>query len=323
MKKLLLVGAAALAFAAAPSAVLADPPSGDPPGCGLGTGGDDDNDNTGNGCPGGSGGAGGDGGAGGSGGTGVGIGIGVGVGTGGDATIGDITTSSSASATGGAGGSATATAGGGSATIEEGAVDNTNVNTAVNSTDVEVDTTNIQGQQQGQLQGQLQGQVSVNENDNSNSADNSSTNDSSASSSGNTTTVTTITKNPRQHRNVHTAYAPTVVGAGGSDSCLGSVSGGGQTGLFGISLGGTTKDRACQRIKYSRRAEELGMPDVACQMLALDDEFAEALRRAAKTCDMSQFAARMLPVQPTVPVDNAVIPQPTPVQVPSYGQRGN
>jgi hypothetical protein len=110
------------------------------------------------------------------------------------------------------------------------------------------------------------------------------------------------------------------------------MSGGGQTGLFGISLGGTTRDEACRTIKLSRRAEELGMPDVACQILALDPKFNEGLRRAGRGCGMDQFAGRMVPVTaavPSVPVGDAVVPQPvqiapTPVQPPytGSGERG-
>lgn len=304
----------AVLLAAAPA--MASNPNGDIPGCdpsGSQPQKCGDTNVGGNGGNGGNGGAGGNGGNGGignggAGGTGVGVGVGIGIGQGGNATA----TGGNASATGG---NATA--------------NNTNSNT------------------QGQLQGQLQGQIatggnSTNTNDNSSSASatggqggsvagsGNSSNSNNSAASGNTTNVSTVTKTKveRPYRNVATAYAPTVVGAGGSDSCLGSMSGGGQTGLFGLSLGGTTKDEACRTIKLSRRAEELGLPDVACQILALDPKFNEGLRRAGRDCSLSNFEGRMVPVSAatTTAVGGAVtvspVQEPTPVQVPAYPERG-
>jgi hypothetical protein len=361
-KTLLLAAVAALALGASPSVATTNPNDPGPlPGCSpsgqtpqkcdepttppvIVDGGD-----------GGAGGAGGDGGTG----VGVGVGVGVGIGEGGNVTVGDTTLTntltgtqttnvttgdvtntatggtSTSTATGGSVGDTTATGGtvgdisvgGSSATIAEGAVTNT-----------------VTGGTGGAVHVAEGAVTSDNSNENSNVNDNASTATSSVAGSGNSTNSNTasagnnsgnssvnvshsnVSNYRRAHRTVATAYAPTVVGAGGNDSCLGSSSGGAQTGLFGISLGGTRKDVACQRIKYSRRAEELGLPDVACRVLANDVEFARALIAAGRDCSMQQFQARMLPVQQTIPVGDAIIPlpQPTPVQVPTYnpGERG-
>lgn len=307
MKTMRYAAIAAILLAAAPAA-MANPNDGGPlPGCSpSGQNPPKCDDSTPN-DPGNPGNGGGNGGNGGNG-TGVGVGVGIGIGGGAD-------------------------------------VDNTNTNT----------NTNTQGQLQGQIAtggnatggnatgGSVTGSGnSTNTNDNSSSASatggtssatggsSTSTNSNNSAASGNTTNVATTnkTKVERPYRYVGTAYAPTVVGAGGSDSCLGSMSGGGQTGLFGLSLGGTTKDEACRTIKLSRRAEELGLPDVACQILALDPKFNEGLRRAGRDCSLSNFEGRMVPTgaTATVPVGGAavipVIQQATPVQVPAYPERG-
>lgn len=204
---------------------------------------------------------------------------------------------------------------GGTATIEEGAISNTNTATATGGGGgtLNVASGAIAGGAGGS--GGQGGSASAN---NSNNANNSSS-----------VIVEGDRAAKRPYRNVATAYAPTVVGAGGSDSCLGSAAGGVSTGLFGISLGGTKKDEACRTIKLSRRAEELGMPDVACQILGLDPKFAEGLRRAGRDCAMSNFQGRMLPVgaTQTMPVGDAVIPQPvrideTPIQPMGGPERG-
>jgi hypothetical protein len=81
---------------------------------------------------------------------------------------------------------------------------------------------------------------------------------------------------------VSTAYAPAL--SSGFDSCEGSTSAGLVTRAVGISLGGTRRDKTCELIKLGREAAQMGMPDVQCQLLALDVRFNEALRRSGRSC---------------------------------------
>ena len=106
------------------------------------------------------------------------------------------------------------------------------------------------------------------------------------SSSTNTHTYTA----DRQYRYVAPAYAPTVMPSFGNDSCQGSVSAGVGTGIVNLSFGKTTIDANCQRIKLSRRLEELSLPDVACTLLALDLQVAEAMKLAQRTCGLENFS---------------------------------
>lgn len=340
MKKIYLL-AAVVALSASPALATNDkdplpgctPSGGTPPKCDTG----------GNGGAGGNGGNGGAGGAGGSA-TGVGIGVGVGIGTGGNATA----TGGNASAIG-TGGSANASNTnsnvavggvglGGSATIEEGAIRNTNTNTNLNAN--ENNNSNTQGQLQGQQQSigdttavssSVSGVSNSGNSSNSNNANNSSNNSSSnaASSSGNTTNVTVEGDNTTYEARripVSTAYAPALTS--GLDTCAGSLSGGVQTGVFGLSLGGTKSDQTCQLIKLGREAAQMGMPDVQCQLLALDKRFNEALRRANRSCNLPAGGAVIGVVQPAPAPAASTVSQPTPVTTPAtpvepvFGERG-
>lgn len=81
---------------------------------------------------------------------------------------------------------------------------------------------------------------------------------------------------------VHTAYAAPLTS--GLDTCLGSASAGVQTGVLGVSFGGTKVDANCVRLKNANAMKALGMPDVACELVAKDDEVRDALARAGRAC---------------------------------------
>lgn len=112
-----------------------------------------------------------------------------------------------------------------------------------------------------------------NSNDMSNNSNNSSQNN----------TNVNIQQNQRRIP-VSTAYAAPLTAS--MDTCLGSVTAGGQTQLFGISVGGTKRDKNCELIKLAREAGQMGMADVQCQLLSMDERFAEALRRSGRTCEL-------------------------------------
>jgi hypothetical protein len=179
---------------------------------------------------------------------------------------------------------------------------NSNDNTATSTSSVVASLINQQGQAQSQRQNQTQSQSSVNTNVNANVNTNSNSNvsaanatggsaranatggDSSTNNSGNSTVnVQGDTYNMRRIP-VSTAYAPALTS--GIDTCSGSFSAGAQTGVFGISFGGTKHDGTCELIKLGREAAQMGMPDVQCQILALDPRFNEALRRAKRSCNL-------------------------------------
>jgi hypothetical protein len=85
-------------------------------------------------------------------------------------------------------------------------------------------------------------------------ADDAGTNNGNGS---NNTTVTSVV--PRQ---VATAYAASLTS--GQDVCVGSLSGGAQTGIFGLSLGGTKTDDNCVLIKQVQLLQQLGFQQAAC-----------------------------------------------------------
>ncbi len=306
MKKLTITALLASAFAYV-TPVYADPPVNEPPGCeASGEQPQKCGDNT----------------ATATGGTGIGIGIG----TGGDA-------SSTATATGG-----NAVATGGNAVAAGG--------------------TAIQGQQQGQLQGQQQGQSQSlnNSNTNANSNKNTNTNTNlsasvssatggSVTGSGNSTNTNTATggsggaggsgqassdnsvvvegDNTDYHARripVATAYAPQM--ASGYDTCSMGTSIGGQSTLFGLSLGMTRHDKVCETLKLSRELKAQGFGYEACQLMVNEDpRVAAAFKSTGRFCTTATVEATAV-VQPQQPVVNAVATQPSPVQPPFTGERG-
>ena len=160
--------------------------------------------------------------------------------------------------TGGAGGSSSSTS--------------TNTNT----------NTNTQSQNQGQKQGQQQ---SIS---NSGNSHNTNTNTlstgastSEASNNGNGSNNTEI--NYQNYRApVNTAYAPSLTS--GFDTCLGSVSGGVQTQILGLSGGGTKVDKNCVLIKQVHLLKEMGMNNAACIRAHDDADMARAMDAAGVDC---------------------------------------
>lgn len=84
---------------------------------------------------------------------------------------------------------------------------------------------------------------------------------------------------------VATAYAASLTS--GADTCLGSVSGGAQTQIFGFSLGGTKRDKGCDLIKQTHLLMELQQNRAACIRAQLKEEGAlikEAMKEAGAEC---------------------------------------
>jgi hypothetical protein len=108
---------------------------------------------------------------------------------------------------------------------------------------------------------------------NTNSNNENSNNDSSQSTYyHNSTSIS----NP----NVPSVNIPTVYRGNQSDSCLGSAQGGANTGAFSFSLGSTTRDLNCERIKNVRLLISIGLKDAAVALLMQDSAFASAISTA-------------------------------------------
>lgn len=186
-----------------------------------------------------------------------------------------------------------------------------------NTNDVRNTNTNITGPSTS-TSGAISGSLSNSTNDNSNSANNSSRN--TADVDVNVEGDTYINKQRRIP--VSTAYAPALTS--GIDTCLGSLSGGAQTGVFGISFGGTKVDATCERIKLGREAAAMGMPDVQCHVLAQDPRFLKALEASGRSCalpaSVSAAPAPLSSQNPVIRYENKPVVQPTPVN-PVYGSK--
>ncbi len=87
---------------------------------------------------------------------------------------------------------------------------------------------------------------------------------------------------------VSTAYAAPLTS--GIDTCLGSASAGVQTGILGVSLGGTKRDRICETIKLSRELHHMGMREGAVQLLCNDVRVRVAMRNAGTPCEAVTYA---------------------------------
>jgi hypothetical protein len=140
-----------------------------------------------------------------------------------------------------------------------------------------------------------------------------------AASAQDTGNVQGVTQNYESSRiPVSTAYAPALTS--GIDTCLGSESAGAQTGIFGISLGHTKRDKNCEFIKKAHLADQIS-PLAGCHYrIANDKGLAQALKDSGQTCESiwTQPAPAPVPVvviQTPLPVA-AVMPEQSPVLAP-------
>jgi hypothetical protein len=96
----------------------------------------------------------------------------------------------------------------------------------------------------------------------------------SETSSNSTTTV----KSPPP-----TAVAPAITTIN-NDVCATAASGAVQTQILGISMGGTTRDMNCERIKLSKNLYDMGMKVAAVATLCQDDRVFQAMLDAGTPC---------------------------------------
>ena len=139
-------------------------------------------------------------------------------------------------------------------------------------------------------------------NSNTNNADNSSNLSSNVRVEGDTFIQARNRRIP-----VSTAYAAPLTS--GIDTCLGSASAGVQTGILGVSLGGTKRDRICETIKLSRELHHMGMREGAVQLLCIDERVRIAMYNAGTPCEAVTYAPPPMAYdEPPPPVEYAPPP---------------
>ena len=80
-----------------------------------------------------------------------------------------------------------------------------------------------------------------------------------------------------------TAVAPAITTIN-NDVCATAASGAVQTQILGISMGGTTRDMNCERIKLSKNLYDMGMKVAAVATLCQDDRVFKAMLDAGTPC---------------------------------------
>ncbi len=104
------------------------------------------------------------------------------------------------------------------------------------------------------------------------------TDSTSRSYNDSTSNSTTTIKSPPP-----TAVAPAITTIN-NDVCATAASGAVQTQILGISMGGTTRDMNCERIKLSKTLYDMGMKVAAVATLCQDDRVFKAMLDAGTPC---------------------------------------
>jgi hypothetical protein len=104
------------------------------------------------------------------------------------------------------------------------------------------------------------------------------TDSTSRSYNDSTSNSTTTIKSPPP-----TAVAPAITTIN-NDVCATAASGAVQTQILGISMGGTTRDMNCERIKLSKNLYDMGMKVAAVATLCQDDRVFKAMLDAGTPC---------------------------------------
>ena len=140
-------------------------------------------------------------------------------------------------------------------------------------------------------------------NSNTNNADNSANLSSNVRVEGDTFIQARNRRIP-----VSTAYAAPLTS--GIDTCLGSASAGVQTGILGVSLGGTKRDRICETIKLSRELHHMGMREGAVQLLCIDERVRVAMYNAGTPCEAVTYAPPPMAYDEPPPPEEFAPPPP-------------
>jgi len=120
-----------------------------------------------------------------------------------------------------------------------------------------------------------------------------STSDSTSTSNSNSTSVSTQNSNSTTTTNGSTttkvisppptAVAPAVTIIN-SDVCAVGYSGAAQTQILGISFGGATTDKNCERLKLARGIYDMGMKVAAVSIMCQDERVFSAMMNAGTPC---------------------------------------
>lgn len=108
------------------------------------------------------------------------------------------------------------------------------------------------------------------------STQNSNSNSNSTTTTNGSTTTKVISPPP-------TAVAPAVTIIN-SDVCAVGYSGAAQTQILGISFGGATTDRNCERLKLARGVYDMGMKVAAVAVMCQDERVFSAMMNAGTPC---------------------------------------
>ena len=114
------------------------------------------------------------------------------------------------------------------------------------------------------------------------------TDSTSRSYTDSTSNSTTTIKSPPP-----TAVAPAITTIN-NDVCATAASGAVQTQILGISMGGTTRDMNCERIKLSKNLYDMGMKVAAVATLCQDDRVFQAMLDAGTPCPVQSATAKYI-----------------------------
>lgn len=134
------------------------------------------------------------------------------------------------------------------------------------------------------------------------------TDSTSRSYSENNSNSTTTVKSPPP-----TAVAPAITTIN-NDVCATAASGAVQTQILGISMGGTTRDLNCERIKLSKNLYDMGMKVAAVATLCQDDRVFRAMLDAGTPCPVQgkigEQAKEIWKAKGKIKEDDIIIPAP-------------
>ena len=110
-----------------------------------------------------------------------------------------------------------------------------------------------------------------------------------------------------------TAVAPAITTIN-NDVCATAASGAVQTQILGISMGGTTRDMNCERIKLSKNLYDMGMKVAAVATLCQDDRVFQAMLDAGTPCPVQgkigESAKEIWKVKGRIKENDIVVPNP-------------
>ena len=99
----------------------------------------------------------------------------------------------------------------------------------------------------------------------------------------NTVSSSTVTGTTTVDRTPSTAVSPNII-INNQDVCVSGISGGVQSGWFGISFGRTIEDLNCERLKLARSLYGMGMKVASVSLLCQDTRVFQSMMMAGTPC---------------------------------------